>query len=151
MEKQDIYVVYIYTALGKFDSWAKAANTAERRSVWHRLNTVPCSHFGAKKVTKTAAVEQGFFARGGKLLGILVSLLLIEKFSLITWKKEFKLQEIRTPYLTTQTLTWLSCFSLVLMAGLPWHTPTSSHLQGCSMGKTNDKNIQALTVKKTAL
>lgn len=86
VEKQDIYVVYIYTALGKSDSWAKAANTAERRLVWHRLNTVPCSHFGAKKGTKTAAVEQGFFARGGKLLGVLVSLLLIEKFWLLEKK-----------------------------------------------------------------
>lgn len=117
---------------------------------WHRLNTVPCSHFGAKKGTKTAAMEQGFLARGEKLLGCF-------GFFIIEWKilsdylkkKKFKLQEIRTLYLTAQTLTWLgSCFGLVLTAGLPWHTPTSSHLRGCSMGKTSDKNIRALTVNE---
>jgi len=43
---------------------------------------VPCSHFGAKKGTKTAAMEQGFLARGEKLLGCFG--LLNEKFSLIT-------------------------------------------------------------------
>lgn len=46
---------------------------------WHRLNTVPCSHFGAKKGTKTAAMEQGFLARGEKLLGCF-------GFFIIEWK-----------------------------------------------------------------
>lgn len=100
-----------------------------------------------KKAPKQLQWSKDFLPEVKSYLGVLVYWM---KNSLwLPEKKKFKLQEIRTLYLTAQTLTWLgSCFGLVLTAGLPWHTPTSSHLRGCSMGKTNDKNIQALTVNE---
>lgn len=85
MEEQDTYVAYIYTALGKLDSQAKAANTAEYTDQGDTDSTLcPAAILVQKKAPKQLQWSKDFLPEVKSYLGVLVSLLLNEKFSLIT-------------------------------------------------------------------